>query len=159
MNPPKRVRNFTNCRVRFDSFKDVRHQIDGASGGDFQTLERGMNRSAVASCARTREIFDLSDFDGRIARTDRNLLLLIGPKLIYSDNDALFFLDRLLIPVRRLVDLALDPSTFDRRQHTSGVLDPLYILRDFVLYLVCQRLDRVRTAEGIDSVNDARLMR
>src|SRR5262245_59263434 len=97
----------------------MRHEVFGAPRGAFQTFEGSVGGGRIPLGFRPGQTFDLSSFDGGIYTMNRNLLLLLDSKFIHSDDDTFLRLDRLLVLVCGLVDLALDEATLNRRQHAS----------------------------------------
>src|SRR5205085_5211942 len=68
-------------------------------------------------------------------------------------------LDRLLILISRLLNLALREALLHRRDHAAERINLSEVVERAVFHLFGQRLDEVRTAERVNRVYDASLFR
>src|SRR6059036_4307432 len=100
---------------------------------------------------------DALRFEPRVRLLDRDSLIPFDV-CVHPDDRPLPALELDLDPVRRIRDLALDPTGLDRLEHPAAAVrlpDQVGRLR---LQPIRERFDRERTADRIDRVRDADLM-
>src|SRR6266540_1216917 len=88
-----------------------------------------------------------------------DLGLLVDGEIIDADDRALLVLDFPLVAVGGVRNLLLEEPFADRRDHAAEAGDAVEVAVRVLLELVRERLEEIRTAERIDGVRDAALVR
>src|SRR3989442_10270893 len=92
---------------------------------------------------------DAFRFETRVRLRERDSLFPLDVG-IHSDDRPLAALELDLDPVRRIRDLALDPTGLDRLEHPAAAVRLPDQVRRLRLHAVRERFDRERTADRID---------
>src|SRR5688572_29915575 len=85
-------------------------------------------------------------------------LLFRHPKFVQTDNDALRRLDGALKVKCGVLNLTLNPSAFNRSQHSAQLINLRQILESIALNLVRQRFNRKGAANRIYSIGHTGLV-
>ena len=115
-------------------------------------------RVVVATRTKRAQALDLRMLDRRVNAQQRDRFLFFALKTVDADDRLLVSLDRSLIFVSGLLNLALNIARLNRPQHAAHRVDLFNIICGATLYLVRQMLDRVGARERVNRVGHARFV-
>src|SRR6266699_3613288 len=84
--------------------------------------------------------------------------ILFHDEVIDADDGAFVLVDLLLIAVGRLGNFTLEEAIQNTGQYTTQRVDTVQIVQSRLFRLVCQSLNKVGTAQRINSIDDATLI-
>src|SRR5579884_3084957 len=138
---------------RLDAIDQVRHDVGFAGARALERGKRRFYRGGVAALAHALHRARLAALDLHADLQQVGRLDFVRPlERVDADDHALARLDRALVAVRRVGDLALRVAGLDRLDHPAELRDVREVLLDLALHLVGERLDKVRAAERVDHV-------
>src|SRR4029453_10477221 len=108
--------------------------------------------------ASLAELLHLSPFEFWIVGMQRNgFFAVVGAESVHAHDDAIAFFDRALIGKCGLLNLTLNPSAFNRRQHSSESVDRRQTLKCLAFHLVGRRFKDQGTSDWIHGIRDTGL--
>src|SRR5919198_3859581 len=122
-------------------------------------LERGRGGRPVTFCPHARRPLQLPPLRLRVDPLELDRLRLRLDEPVHADDYPPARLDLRVVPVRRLLDLALHEPLLDRLDGAPQLVHPLDQLPRLLLELPRERLDEVRAADRAGGVRAARLGR
>ncbi len=140
--------------VRHDGPHDRRHQVVPAPRRALDRVERVLRGRMVPAFPECGQFRLLRLLEARIDLQDRNVTpltpLSVGGISIDADDDLVAALQRLLVAIGRLLDLALLVAGVDRPDRTAPLVDLAQIIEDARLDLRGESFEPVGTAERVD---------
>src|SRR5207245_8435580 len=118
------------------------------------TGQRSLERPVAGRPTERTPLPDALRVEPRVRLLERASLIALDIR-IHPDDRPLAALELDLDPVRRIRDLALDPTGLDRLQHATAAVRLPDQVRGLRLEPIRERFDRERTAHRIHGVCDA----
>ncbi len=103
------------------------------------------------------ELLDLHLFQRVVDFEDVYRQPLFSDVFVHSHDGLLVPVDLFLVMIGRIRDLPLGETLFNGREHASHVVDLLNDGKSFLFHLVGERFHKIRPAQRIAGVGDARL--
>ena len=138
--------------------QDRLHQVRLGRGGLPQDAQYPLHVLAPPPRFSGLQAVDLLALERGVDAEDLDRLLGLIRVSVDPDHDPPALVHLLLVPERRVRDLALRIVLLDRLDHPSELVDLAEVLVGGRLHPVRQRLDEVGAAEGVDRVRHAGLM-
>src|SRR3954463_16449981 len=104
------VADFADRRERFHAIKNPRQNVLCSLSYCCQFLQRVFGGSCIATSPQRAQTLDLILFGGGVHAQGFNLRLSFTFELVYADDDRVLCLDRALIIISRVLNLALSIS-------------------------------------------------
>src|SRR5690348_1023035 len=109
----QRVADLAERGEGLDGGEDARQQVLRAAGGVFEGGEGGSDSGVVAAGAQLRQLCRLAPAHFGVHTQDRRMHLFLALEAVDADDDAPLLVQRALVLVGRLFDLALDVALLD----------------------------------------------
>src|SRR5262245_13981411 len=138
MNPAESIGNLANACLGDNRIHDVRHQVFVPSRGVFELSQTFRDGLGVALLTDLLKLLDLSTFEVRIVGVERNGFFLVDMESIDANDDSFPGFDGSLILKGGVLNLALDPSRFDRGQHPPQAIDSRQAFEGLALHFICR---------------------
>src|SRR5712692_8747154 len=153
------VGDFADGGVGFDGGEDGGEEIFGSGGAALEFSEGGFGEGGIAFGAERVQAGDLGALDFGVDAEKGNGALAIFfdgcDKIVYADNDLIFFLYGTLELVSRFLNFRLDKTGFNGAQHSTHLVDLGKIGHRKRFDFVGEVLDSVGAGDGVNGVSDA----